>query len=45
MAPKENTIEDFWQMVLENKVGLIAMVCKEQENGKEMCLNYFKNSD
>mmetsp|Transcript_18730 Transcript_18730/g.17857 ORF Transcript_18730/g.17857 Transcript_18730/m.17857 type:complete len:157 (+) Transcript_18730:391-861(+) len=45
MAPKENTIEDFWQMVIENKVGLISMVCKEQENGKEMSLNYFSNSD
>ncbi|KAH9578258.1 PTP type protein phosphatase [Trypanosoma melophagium] len=33
-APFQNTILDFWQMVYENKVFFIVMLCAELESGK-----------
>lgn len=33
-APMNNTVESFWEMILENNVQLIMMLCPETENGK-----------
>ena len=40
-GPKENTIEDFWQMVIEQDVNEIVMVTKLDEGGKQKCERYF----
>lgn len=45
-GPVEKSIIKFWQMIWENKVGLIAMLCpligpKE----KEECTNYWKDAE
>ena len=40
-GPKENTIEDFWQMVIEQDVNEIVMVTKLNEGGKLKCGRYF----
>jgi protein-tyrosine phosphatase len=45
MAPKENTIEDFWQMIVENNVQLVIMLCPDIENGKEMSSRYYTNKE
>eukprot|EP00347_Sterkiella_histriomuscorum_P023451 403334591 len=44
-APLPSTTEHFWQMILENKVTLITMLCQEVENGKEMSYTYYDNND
>jgi protein-tyrosine phosphatase len=33
-GPKENTQKHFWQMVIENNVNLIIMLCKLRENDR-----------
>ncbi|KEG05945.1 putative tyrosine specific protein phosphatase, partial [Trypanosoma grayi] len=33
-APLQNTVFDFWRMILENDVGFIVMLCGEIEDGK-----------
>lgn len=40
-GPLDHTIPHFWQMVLENKVGLIVMLTKlkEKSGGSEWCLS------
>lgn len=38
MAPKDETVEAFWQMVLENNVSLIVMLCQIEENSKVLNL-------
>ena len=40
-GPKETTIEDFWTMIDEYNVNVIAMICKEVEDGVEKCTNYW----
>ena len=40
-APKENTLKDFWQMVLENKIVTIVMVTNLVESGRKKCVEYF----
>lgn len=40
-GPKENSIEDFWNMCYSNDVKVIIMLCKLKENGKTKCANYF----
>ena len=39
-APKPSTIPKFWQMVWENKIKLIVMLCPEFEREKEEPMNY-----
>jgi protein tyrosine phosphatase len=34
MAPLSSTCESFWQMIIENKVTLIIMLCPEEEREK-----------
>lgn len=33
-GPLEDTVEDFWQMVMENNVTLIITCCRLNENGR-----------
>ena len=40
-APKENTLQDFWQMVMEYKVATIVMVTNFVESGRKKCEEYF----
>ena len=44
-GPKQETIEDFWTMVDENNVNVIAMICNEMENGIEKCSNYWSENN
>ncbi len=34
MAPTEDTVDNFWQMIYENQVSLIVMLCPDIEHGK-----------
>ena len=36
-GPLENTVDHFWQMIVENNVTLIVSTCKLQENGRAKC--------
>ena len=40
-APKENTLQDFWKMIIENKVVNIVMVTNLIESGRKKCEQYF----
>lgn len=40
-APLENTAQDFWQMVWENGVHVLAMLTPFQESGKSKCFVYW----
>ena len=40
-APKENTLIDFWKMVVESKVVNIVMVTNIVESGRKKCEQYF----
>ncbi|XP_045027038.1 uncharacterized protein LOC116918958 isoform X2 [Daphnia magna] len=40
-GPKENTVGDFWRMIWEQKVKLIAMVTSLHECGKKKCEKYW----
>ena len=37
----QTTVDDFWEMCVENDVGLIIMLCQEFEGGKQKCANYW----
>ena len=39
-APTKNTVTDFLQMIIENKVTLIIKVCDFKYNNKEQCYKY-----
>ena len=41
-APKKETIEDFWTMIIENKSRIIIMLCKQIENNREKCALYWE---
>nr|XP_043903329.1 tyrosine-protein phosphatase non-receptor type 21 isoform X1 [Solea senegalensis] len=40
-GPMSNTCQDFWQMVWEQGVSIIAMVTAEEENGREKSFRYW----
>ncbi|XP_078359591.1 tyrosine-protein phosphatase non-receptor type 13-like [Oculina patagonica] len=44
-GPLPNTTQDFWQMVWEQKVEVIAMVTLEREGGKVKCHQYWPESE
>ena len=44
-GPKQETIEDFWTMIDEYNVKVIAMICKEMEDGVEKCTNYWNEEN
>ncbi|KAH9507233.1 Tyrosine-protein phosphatase non-receptor type 21 [Bulinus truncatus] len=40
-APLENTAVDFWQMIWENSIDVLAMLTPFQESGKSKCFVYW----
>jgi len=40
-APLENTVNDFWRMVLEKNVHIIVMLTKLEEKGTDKCYLYW----
>ena len=44
-GPIDGSIEDFWQMVFDNKVGLIVMLCSLAEGGRQKCAEYWKENN
>ncbi|XP_051775844.1 tyrosine-protein phosphatase non-receptor type 21 isoform X1 [Erpetoichthys calabaricus] len=40
-GPLQNTCQDFWQMVWEQSVAIIAMVTAEEEGGREKSFRYW----
>jgi protein tyrosine phosphatase len=40
-APNDNTLDDFWQMCFQYNVRYILMLCKEFEDNKKKCSNYW----
>ena len=43
-APNDNTLDDFWQMCFDHNVTHILMLCKEFEDNKKKCSNYWNNT-
>ena len=43
-APKPNTVEDFWELILEQRVSTIVMLTRLVELGKEKCMGYWPES-
>jgi len=44
-GPLENTINDFWSMILENNINIILMLTDFIENGKTKCHTYLPLSE
>ncbi|GMT01382.1 hypothetical protein PENTCL1PPCAC_23556, partial [Pristionchus entomophagus] len=40
-TPLESTMEDFWTMVFEHKVIVVAILCDKQENGQEIMPDFW----
>lgn len=40
-GPKDNTMDDFWQMCFDYNVNVIVMLCSVIENGKNKCSSYW----
>ncbi|KHN88011.1 Tyrosine-protein phosphatase non-receptor type 9 [Toxocara canis] len=40
-APMKNTLNDFWVMIMQEKVGHIIMLCNLNECGKSKCAQYW----
>ncbi|XP_053440813.1 tyrosine-protein phosphatase non-receptor type 20 [Nycticebus coucang] len=43
-GPLPGTVDDFWQMVLENNSNVIAMITREIEGGIPKCYHYWPSS-
>jgi hypothetical protein len=43
-GPLESTTRDFWKMILQENVSVIAMVSQFVEQSKEKCCQYFPNN-
>uniref|UniRef100_A0A8C5XGM2 Protein tyrosine phosphatase non-receptor type 20 n=2 Tax=Microcebus murinus TaxID=30608 RepID=A0A8C5XGM2_MICMU len=43
-GPLPGTVDDFWQMVLENNSNIIAMITREIESGIMKCYHYWPTS-
>lgn len=43
-GPLPTTLSDFWQMVLEQKSNVIAMMTREVEGGKVKCQRYWPDT-
>ena len=43
-APNDNTLDDFWQMCFQYNITRILMLCKETEENKKKCSNYWDNN-
>lgn len=44
-GPLENTTSDFWEMVIENNVNLIIMLCNTYESGRLKCHKYWPGKE
>ena len=44
-APRDNTIDDFWQMCFQYNVKVIIMLCKEEEDGTIKSSKYWDLSN
>ena len=44
-APTEKTTADFLQMIFENNVTLVFMLCEFKVKGKEQCFRYLGKRD
>ncbi|KAK6727018.1 hypothetical protein RB195_004989 [Necator americanus] len=42
-GPLPRTVPEFWRMIWQEKVETIIMLCKNVENGKRKCAEYFSN--
>nr|CAD2194398.1 unnamed protein product [Meloidogyne enterolobii] len=39
-GPVENSIDNFWTLVVEQNCGVIVQLCENQEEGREKCADY-----
>jgi len=44
-GPLENTIADFWSMILEQKCKAVVQLCQEVEDGRPKCETYIPRED
>ena len=44
-GPLEDTLEDFWTMIIQQDVSVIVMLCRTLENGIEKCHRYWPEPD
>ena len=45
MAPKPNTVQNFWQMIIEKKVRMIVMLTSLEEGTKKKADQYWPDKD
>ena len=43
-GPLKYTVEDFWEMIFNNDVKIIVMLCNLVENNSEKCANYWEEN-
>ena len=41
-GPRDNTVEDFWRLVWEQRVSLVLMLCLTREADRPKCADYYK---